>query len=343
MAQSPRRSQGRDTTILREILGEAAGRIEEILEDQPAVAGRIYSMVATSYGTIGEFDTAMELHHKAIPLVQGAYGRESGPSAIALTRLAYVLREQSKLQEAEKILREAVEIWSNLDAYNPRHFAESLEDLATTVALTGRHQEAEALMNRSLNIRKELGDKAQTLVARGYHHLGFILAGMDRHRDAEASYRRAFEIFKSERGDDHPDTIVSLAGVGVQLTKLGDFLEAEKVLRRVTENTARFFGEDSLDTAVARSNLAWCLLRQERHEEAASLYMASLAAFRSKLPEHDGRVASALRGLDECRRMQEKDPAPETLVGRFEFLLKTGQVGGGPPNPREARGRSEVL
>ncbi|MBT5550212.1 MAG: tetratricopeptide repeat protein [Nitrospina sp.] len=112
-----------------------------------------------------------------------------------LYQLAEIYRIQSKLPEAEQVLRRILEM--DEKKFGPEHpnIALGLNNLAGNSRLRGKYEEAEALLKRALKIlEKSLGGE-HPLVGNILEHYAHLLHKMDRSAEAKKLERRFNTIY----------------------------------------------------------------------------------------------------------------------------------------------------
>src|SRR6266516_2890091 len=103
---NPANAKGRDTTILREILDEAARRVARDLHNQPDVEAELRSVIGWVYNQIGEANAAAAMHREAAEI-----WKKRGDSLRAmesLNELGLAGLRSGNLVEAETAFREAL-------------------------------------------------------------------------------------------------------------------------------------------------------------------------------------------------------------------------------------------
>ncbi len=108
----PDRARGADTTLLKELLADAATRAPLELEQQPVVLGEIRRVIGITYLQIGEFDRAWEHLNAAAQLADADTDRRlSLQSRLDLTRhAAYSRNPAIGLERVEALLRDTANL-----------------------------------------------------------------------------------------------------------------------------------------------------------------------------------------------------------------------------------------
>ena len=200
-------------------------------------------------------------------------------AAMASNNLAMVLHQTNRSEEAEPLMRQALEM--NEAALGAKHptVAIDLNNLATLLRGTNRIEEAEPLIRRALEIDEAaFGDKHPT-VATDLNNLAVLLSDTNRFEEAELLLRRALEIDQSAFGDQHPAVAIRLNNLATLLSDTNRTEEAEPLLRRALEIDEAAFGGQHPTVAIDLNNLAALALDSKRIEEAEPLLRRALEIF----------------------------------------------------------------
>ena len=124
-----------------------------------------------------------------------------------MNNLAVLLQDTNRIEEAEPLMRRALEI--DEAAFGEQHprVATCLNNLATLLHGTGRLGEAESLMRRALGIAEMAFGEQHTNVAAHNYNLAMLLLPTHRWEQAEPLMRRSLEIldtFRRQTGHQHP-------------------------------------------------------------------------------------------------------------------------------------------
>src|SRR5712671_4115043 len=109
-AAGPSKAQGRDVTMLREILDQTAARLGKELKDQPAVEAELRRTLGNTYEDLDEFERAVTMHREALQLRRQIFGAEHLSVAESLNDLANALDYYNDPAAAETALREALAV-----------------------------------------------------------------------------------------------------------------------------------------------------------------------------------------------------------------------------------------
>src|SRR5690606_1185265 len=139
-----------------------------LLDDRPTIKAEMLGVIGGLYTQLGEYDRAEELLREALalkreihaaPAARAAVGAATGHELVRiLARLGTVLTLRGNTDEAESILREAVEVAARTG--DPDLEADSYSNLGFALHHLGRHESAEAEYRKAVEIRRlAFGDR----------------------------------------------------------------------------------------------------------------------------------------------------------------------------------------
>lgn len=270
---------------------------------------------------------------------------DTGAAAVSMRFLGVVLLDQGKHDQAEELLRDALEIQERSLGPNHPDVAVSLSDLARVLMEQGKQEEAERLSRRVLEVQEQVQGMDHPVVGRAATTLGDILSGQQRHREAEPLYRRALEIHERTWGPYHLDVAWSAVGLGETLLSQERYEEAEPLLRQALKIQQEQWGGEHHEVARAAGSLAEVLLMREGYEEAEQLFRQALTIQERVWGPNDINVAWCVTGLGEALLGQERYDEAEPLFRRA-LVLHERVWGAEDPAPevwRSAFGLGQVL
>src|SRR5262249_23904595 len=155
-------AQGRDTTMLREIVDKTALRIDNELDGQPEVQAELRLMLAQLYFDLQLYREVERTAQHTLEMAREHIGEENAWVADALMQRGRALNYLRSFDEAERMTRQAVDMERRLRGGSPkeatapcspsdtlRHQAEIRGDRSAQLA------EAEQVARESLAIRRK--------------------------------------------------------------------------------------------------------------------------------------------------------------------------------------------
>jgi non-specific serine/threonine protein kinase/serine/threonine-protein kinase len=243
--------------------------------------------------------------------------------AEALMDLSGLLDEKSRLEEAERLAREALAIRRKaLGAEHPET-GESLDALAWIVRKRGNLDEAEHLLREAIG-NNRAGRGASFPLAGYLNDLASLLAERKDVAGAAATYEEALAIYRRDGGPEHPFAATTLLNIGILKASSKDLAASESVLRESLRIRVARFGAESRDAAEVDEALADTLAREARYADALEEARRAIAAYSATVgPENE----STLR----CRSH------------RAVYLWRSGDAAGAERELREVHDRASAL
>jgi len=228
----PAVARGRDTTLLREIVDNAAERIGSELKDQPLVEADLRTTIGNVYHLTGDFAQAERMHKQALVLRRDVLGPQNPDVVSSLSTWAYALWEAGQHDEAEKVGREALALQRKVLGNDHLELAATLNNLGYELSLRGKLSEGEAMLREALAIRSKQLRSDDARLATTLSFLGANLWRQNKLNEAEARCREAIAIERKALGDVHPQLASSLGRLAHVLRAEGRLSESEEFRRQ---------------------------------------------------------------------------------------------------------------
>ena len=201
--------------------------------------------------------------------------------------------ESGNYPEAQRLYREAIQIWRSLGPEYEAHTAGTLLNLAVAMADDGQRlaavkisEEALALHRRTLGATHHRTVANMNLLASNY----LMLGDPDR---AEALFREALPIERELYPRDI-QTARTLEGLAYGLVRRRQAREALPLAEEALGIAIQCAGEDSMEAALAYSSVAEVHRAMGSGERALPLYRKARALYQKALGPDHPRVASIL-------------------------------------------------
>ena len=295
-AANPENARNPDLTV-KEALDAAAKKIDDgSLQDEPEVEIAVRQAIGNTYVGLGLYKEAAAQQRKALALArEGEAGPIVGDETIAgiLCMLGESLAAAGEFEEAESILREALDLSRRLFGENHYNVGSCLNELAIIHKTIGDAKTAEAFYREALDVtRATVGPDSQEYCAT-LNNLAILIAGRGETAEAEQMMRTVLETRRRVLGDDHPDVAYSLAGLATLLHGMRRFDEADALARQALELRKRVLGDEHPAVATSLNNLAVMADEAGKYDEAVKYHEQALALRRKLLgPEHNETAVS---------------------------------------------------
>ncbi|MFW5973065.1 MAG: tetratricopeptide repeat protein, partial [Bacteroidota bacterium] len=273
-------------------------------DDHPDV-GRSLHALGVNAEQLGRYEAAASLNEAAAAVFR-IYGEAQALAlARALHSLAHANMRLHRLDDAERQIRESLEIKRRMLGEVHEEVPYGLNILGDVYNYQGRYEEAESVLREVLEIRRELLGDDHLDVGVSYHNLGAALLGLERYAEAEIMYREALVRWLGIYGGEHQETANTMSQMAFAVGRQGRYEESDS-LHEVAIGIMRRVGED-------HPRLSFNLVR------------------RARILAEAGRFEAAERAMGEAVRIQhrvlgESYPGlPRNLSRLATFVLRQGR------------------
>lgn len=296
----PARTEGRELTV-REVLDEAAGRIDQIAEGYPEVEAAIQRTIGRTYSAIGYDDEAMGHLRSALSIRRAALGERHVQTLRSTFDLSASLMKANELDEAERLLRASIPLLRAGGPDEPELLARQLDVLAQVLLRSARYDEAEACFREAVDLfRDQVGNEAEGPMARSLAGLASVLSKTGDLQAAEVVLREALDIARRVYGERSAHVAGLLNQLAVLLKANGNWIEAEPLYREALSIQRSTHGAEHPATAGTMVNLAALLVETGAHGEAEPLLREAIEVIRARRGESSFQLAIALGKLSEA-------------------------------------------
>jgi len=381
-AVTPNRAQGRDTTLLREVLEQAADRAESELKDQPLVLADILAIVGGAANNAALFDRAVAPLRRAVELRAQHAGANDETTIDYASSLIGALFSTGKLREAADISDELIATVRQLGPTRTAQLAALLSQRADcavslneidpglaiareALALHTAMNDADGIASTqstlgSLLRRKgdmKAADAAFTIAADNWrprlpekaialgtvlNNLAILARQTNQLERAEVLYREALDVRRTLYDRPHPDVAVVLVNLGFVLQQRGKFEEAETMLREAVAMHHEIYKGEHVGEAVAIDRLATTLADRGKNEEALALFLQARALFKRLAGDRHQHVATNAGSLANFYAARGMHAQAEPYQ-REAIDIFDGQPGSDPFMPALLAGLAEIL
>ncbi|HEY4415252.1 MAG TPA: tetratricopeptide repeat protein [Verrucomicrobiae bacterium] len=307
----PSAAQGRDTTMLREILDKTADQVSKELIGQPAVEAELRGLIGQVLEEVGEHEQAEKMDRSALALNQKLFGSENLDTAASLNNLGLVLWREGKLDEAEQMSLKALAIRRHLLGETNSEVATTINNLANVYRVQRRLPEAEALTQQALGIRRKLFGNESLEVADSLRHLSIVLADEGKPVEAEAVAREVLAIRQRLLQSNDRLLASSLDDVAWAAGLNGKHDEAESLERQSLEIKRKILGDTHPDVAKSIFLIGERLAQRGKLTDSDAVLNAALSIQLKLLGENSPDTLYTLRRLAWTYESEGKWPEAE--------------------------------
>jgi tetratricopeptide (TPR) repeat protein len=216
---------------------QAEPLLRKVLESKRATFGAASPEAAAVMGELGECYYWEAKDDQAISLLREtlAINRKNGPDYGAEIRnyLALTLERKGDLDEARRLLQEAVDIDRRTRGTNSPDYAISLHNLGSALIDRGDLAGAEKMIGEAANIRRVVLGTNHPDFAPSLNNLGYILLEEGDWRRAEPLLKEALDVNTGRLGPDNPRIAAPMNNWARVLEAKGDYAEAEESYNRI--------------------------------------------------------------------------------------------------------------
>ncbi len=253
--------------------------------------------------------------------------RELVDQPLTQARLMTVIGEvRSRLglqDEAEELLRRALEIRRATLGEDDLEIAESLESLAGLLATVRDYSQAEALYRQALAIRLRQQEASDPAIASRRVQLANSLRFQGKLEEADLLSRQALETVTAALDPDDPEVLNALHSRAVVLTGRGEYQAALEVYADLLERKRRVLGPDHPDIPPTLNNMGYVLLQLEDFDGAERRYRESLAVLRQIVGEAHPHTVRVMMNLASVHANRGEYAQAEALMRRVVDLRRS--------------------
>ncbi|ERF68899.1 hypothetical protein EPUS_04551 [Endocarpon pusillum Z07020] len=255
-----------------------------------SLLGTLQVNLAWYYSNRGRWSSAEEFARAACIAFQEDYGLRHRETLAAKTKFAYILRLNSKLEEAEVIIKQTVDESKALLGSEDQQYFDALDLFAHIAQIRGRLPVAEKASRKALSGRENVLGPHHPSLFRSQRRLATIMELSGKYDQAETCIMSALNGHKHLIGTADKSTLQVMQRLFYIQRAQGKYVESEETAGEYLKVTTATYGPDHVDTQIARYTFAHSLIVNSKIEEAEAIFM-SLIEFiekeRSIGPDHE--------------------------------------------------------
>ncbi|MBC7997997.1 MAG: tetratricopeptide repeat protein [Leptolyngbya sp.] len=258
-----------------------------------------YNYLALLNNNAGNFVQSEESARKALAMAKQANLSEE-ICAMHSVVLANALRQQSKFDEALKILEPAVAVLSKSEKGDAL-FATATNNLGALYFWLGDYQQALTILREGLRLRLEAQGDNHPDTANSYLDLGCAEYKLGQLEPAITHLSHALEIRRNKLGINHPETLFAMANLAVTLDTAGKPKQAIQLLSETVITGRRVLGDLHPDLAQYYEDYANVLVEQKEIAKALKYAQDSLNIRKRVFGEESREYAAGLRSMAQIQ------------------------------------------
>jgi len=282
--------------------------------DFPALQrGDIVNGLATTALWQGNFQQAERYQREALALYQETTTHDYPDRAVVMAALGYTLTKLGAYAEAERNLREALDIERRVFGPTDRRIAE----IQSTFGAVYEHQ---GDLPRAIEAATEAASIWAQSRGKDNYLTGWYLEGLARLylkagniEAAESNLRAAMTIYAASLPARHLYIAAAHGELGEIDLRKGDLAAAETEMRASLDMTRALVGEESWRTARAQAGLGWVLISAGNFAEGETLLKAAQSILLAGLGPRDEAAQEATERLAEYYRAHHRDDEADKI------------------------------
>jgi len=206
---------------LRNLLDDAARRIDAELGDDPESAASLRMTLGEGYTALGLYAEAESQLTRALELRRGLHGDNHPAVAECHHYLAEPLKMAGRYDDAEPHYAAALEINRRVLAPDDPELAHVLNDYGAMRVLQMRLPDAEAMIREAVDLRTRQFGEDDPQVAIGMGNLASVMFYQHKFAEGEPIARRSLEIRQRHFGENDPGGLTLLSNWCAMIVHLG--------------------------------------------------------------------------------------------------------------------------
>jgi tetratricopeptide (TPR) repeat protein len=264
----PSVAKGRDTGILKDMLGEAVKNTDSRLEKLPELDILIRAMIGNAFEDLGDYQRAIEVMRPRFDSMRDGPLHDDPERLSAGLRLASLYKETGQWPLAVATFREISDAYDRLGDDASSNAIQAKSGLAKALNLEGKKEESIALYRKTLVRLHELGkDETDPAIEIRIAVAAALL--IDGKLDqATPEFELLVPLSQRLYGLEHPATIAVLTNLAQCYLQAGQMDRAIEMNQKVVETVRKIYEPDHPLRVPGLTNLMAVLKDAKRYEEA---------------------------------------------------------------------------
>lgn len=342
LAAADPEASGTPVPTLPEMLDRAAAKIDGAFPKQPLVEAAIRSTIGNTYVLLGSSQKAEPHIRAALALRARELGPEHPDTLATLGHLAFVLSNDNRDAEAERILRPALDAARKTLGDTDECTLGLIQHLGTAMYYQMRYAEAEQLSREVYETCQRVYGPENLETIAASEMLANALSSGGKYDQAERLLLDAMARYPADPQIRVPRLCHSYLSLGGTLGAQGKLTEAEAAFTRCVELRTHLYGSDHGMVSYAKYRLAMIKERLGKLGEAEQLTRESLAVDESQRLGSSRLIEQYLTLARVCRSQGRPDEA-KPLIDRARVLADYKLTATNPPDLKALRDYGDGL
>jgi serine/threonine protein kinase/tetratricopeptide (TPR) repeat protein len=320
-------AQGRDTTVLRQMVDRTRDRIEAgEFKSQPLVEISLRHSLGLTYIDLADYDSAERMLAGALhPMGRLTESMRRAPAdaarmAVAMNNMGGLWFEVGRPDRAEAFFRTALDLRRESSTGDNDDLAQALVNHGSLLDQLGRSADGVVELREAVAMRERLFPGDHEKVAFAKAGLAFALQNLGQNAEAERLHREVLAIRQRVYSGPHPQVSVTMNNLAMVLGTLGREAEAEELYRQSLDVRRQLYKGDHPALAQGIANLAFATVRAGRYAEGEAMLRESVAMRRRLFKGDHPDLSINLDNLASAIRLQGR-PADAEPIAREALAM----------------------
>lgn len=238
--------------------------------------------LARVYAHQGQYSLAERISRQIVGESNDSIGLSGSMESLALA-----LGKQGKYDEAEDLVRQALEERRRVSGEEHPQTLHLLHTLGFLLSEQGKYKQAEDVQREVLRLFNEVLGLDHPYTLAGTNNLATTLSRQGIHEEAGKLLRQVPDSSTRVQGSEHPATLSAMANLAWMLSEMGEYEEAELLHLQLLDIRRRLRWLEDPETLLVSDNLALVLRKQGKHREAEQAIRETLEVRqRTQGPDH---------------------------------------------------------
>jgi eukaryotic-like serine/threonine-protein kinase len=311
---------GKEPTA-RNLLDQAARRIQVDLSQQPEVRARLLEAIGGSYRRMGQPERAIPYLQEAVQIQRSIQSQDVRLGSL-LAELAIAQREIARYEESDRTFSEALEFVLRSDEKQSEAHAQLLVDLGRLEMVRSNTEQAAQYLHSALDLMRKLRGSRDPEVASILSDLANVQMWRNDLGQAEATARAAVDIYAGTPST-HPDRIMADSLLAQILLYTGQIDESSRIFERVLSAQRFVYGSDNPVVAESLGNLAQVRVARAEYDKAETLIREALTIHRDGDSAAGHRIGYLQTMLGTVLLKKQEYQEAETVIREALDLFST--------------------
>jgi len=240
------------------------------LNADPETQAELYLTLGRMYEQLNRYSKADEFLRLGLDKSK-ALGAETPRTLDALAQLGLLRGDQAQYPEAERLLRQALDVAGrlHLSPDDPR-LVNAQAGLGRVLVQSGAYQKAilllEPIVRRPASSGEAMINQAEALTS-----LSVAEQYTGKYAAAESHNRQALALDRKLHGNNHPRVAYDLSNIATTVVTMGHYAEAEDLYRQSVGILESWYGPESADVMQIKTFIVQIEMQQGKDTEAGDL------------------------------------------------------------------------